>query len=150
MMTNPIGGVMTVGAMRRSAAWVAALAALSCSSPTGVDRGPGGAVATVSVTPSASTVMVGADLPLQVVVRDEIGAPLSSAPVVWSVRDGNIASVSPTGVVTGRALGSTQVAASAGGRSGICRSHPLPSSADRRRDRAARRSRHRACVARRI
>ena len=118
-MTNRMARVVAVGSLRRSAAWVAALAALSCSSPTGVDRGPGGAVATVSVTPSASTVMVGADLPLQVVVRDEIGAPLSSAPVVWSVRDGNIASVSPTGVVTGRALGSTQVAASSGGRSGV-------------------------------
>ncbi|MEO7712245.1 MAG: Ig-like domain-containing protein, partial [Gemmatimonadaceae bacterium] len=114
-----IGDVAAAGQLRRGLAWLAALAALSCSSPTGVDRGPGGAVATVSVSPSASTVMIGAELPLQVVVRDDIGAPLSNVSIVWSVRDGNIASVSPAGVVTGRALGSTQVAASAGGRSGI-------------------------------
>jgi uncharacterized protein YjdB len=56
---------------------------------------------------------------LQAQVQDAVGTPLVGAPVLWSVRDPAIASVSETGVVTGKSLGTTQVAASSGGKSGI-------------------------------
>ena len=39
--------------------------------------------------------------------------------MAWTVRDPGIATVSETGVVTGKSLGTTQVAASSGGKSGI-------------------------------
>jgi trimeric autotransporter adhesin len=98
--------------------WLALLT-LSCGSPTGVDGSAGTAVATVSVDPLASTVVLGGDVPLRAAVIDVDGNVVPDATVVWTVRDAGIASVSPSGVVTGRAVGSTQVAASAGGRSAV-------------------------------
>lgn len=108
----------------RRVRWVmlgaAAALTLSCSSSTDVQPGAGGeAVAAVIVTPPASTIMVGAQLPLQAQVQDATGKTIPGASIVWSVRDTAIASVSPIGVVTARAVGATQVAASSNGRSGI-------------------------------
>lgn len=91
-------------------------AAMSCSDATAiVDSG----VASVAVTPPASTITVGAELPLQAVVQDAAGNTITDAPILWSVRDPNIASVSSSGVVTGLAVGATQVSASAAGKSAI-------------------------------
>jgi Bacterial surface proteins containing Ig-like domains len=97
----------------------AALLALSCSTPTGVDRSAGVDVASVSVDPPASTVTLGAEVPLHAAVMDADGQLVPDALVVWTVRDPGIATVSSSGIVTGRAIGSTQVAASAGGRSAL-------------------------------
>ena len=58
-------------------------------------------------------------LPLQALVRDAAGELVPDASVTWTVENGDIASVSPAGVLTGLALGTTQVAASARGKSGI-------------------------------
>ena len=99
-------------------AW-AALFALSCSNPTGVDGSASIDVASVSVDPSASTVSIGATVSLRASVTDIDGNTMPTAAVVWSVRDAAIATVSATGVVTGRAAGATQVAASSGGRSAV-------------------------------
>jgi uncharacterized protein YjdB len=95
----------------------AALLALSCGSPTGVDGSAGTQVAAVSLDVTATTVVVGTETPLHAAVIDVDGNVVPNAQVVWSVRDANIAAVSAVGVVTGLAAGSTQVAASAGGRS---------------------------------
>jgi uncharacterized protein YjdB len=93
--------------------------AWSCAgSVTGVDRGPG-AVVSIDLAPSSITLVVGAEAPLQATARDESGLALTGVPLVWSVRDTAIARVSPTGVVTARSVGNTQVAASAGGVSAI-------------------------------
>ncbi len=97
--------------------WAVAALVLSCSSPT--ERTVDTPVADVAVSPPASTIAVGMELPLQAVVHDVSGQVMSGASVVWSVRDPEIASISQTGVVTARAIGSTQVAASSRGKSGI-------------------------------
>lgn len=76
-------------------------------------------VAEVVVSPLTSSVIVGSTLPLQASVRDASGQAIAGTTVVWSVEDTSIASVSPIGVVTARAVGATQVAASANGRSGL-------------------------------
>lgn len=76
-------------------------------------------VAEVVVSPLTASVAVGGTLPLQASVRDASGQTISSTTVVWSVQDTSIATVSPLGVVTARAVGATQVAASANGRSGL-------------------------------
>ena len=102
--------------MLRKFLLVGACGAVACSDATGTaDNG----VASVAVTPPASTITVGAELPLQVVVQDAAGRTITDAPIYWSVKDPSIASVSSSGVVTGLAIGATQVAASAAGRSAI-------------------------------
>ena len=78
-----------------------------------------GTVASVSITPPTTTVSIGAQIPLQALVQDPSGRTITGTDVFWSVQDPNIATVSNAGVVTGVALGSTQVAASANGKSGI-------------------------------
>jgi uncharacterized protein YjdB len=76
-------------------------------------------VAEVVVAPLTASVVVGGTLPLQATLRDASGQTISGPSVIWSVQDSSIATVSPAGVVTARAVGSTQVAASADGKSGL-------------------------------
>jgi trimeric autotransporter adhesin len=79
----------------------------------------GASVASVSVTPTTTTLSVGSQIPLQAVVQDASGKSITGTNIFWSVRDPSIATVSAAGVVTGLALGSTEVAASSNGKSGI-------------------------------
>jgi uncharacterized protein YjdB len=102
---------------RRALAALVALAGWACGSSTQPDATP--EVASVVVTPSSSTLALNAQLPLQAEVRDGTGALVPNASVVWTVQDAAIASVSAAGVVTAKAIGSTQVAANALGKSGI-------------------------------
>lgn len=104
--------------IQRAAVAVLALASLSCGSSS-EPAGPTSTVATIVINPPAPTLALNASLPLQVQVQDASGAVVADAPVTWSVRDPNIASVSETGVVTALALGTTEVAASSRGKSGI-------------------------------
>jgi uncharacterized protein YjdB len=101
--------------IRRTLAAVA-LASWACSS-TQPDATP--QVASVVVTPSSSTLALNAQLPLQAQVTDASGALVPNASIVWTVQNPDVASVSSAGVVTAKAVGSTQVAANALGKSGI-------------------------------
>ena len=101
------------------AMWAVTLLALSCDSPTGPEGGKIRRVAAISVDPVAPTVVLGGEVPLSAVVKDEDGSVIADAKVVWSVRDASIASVSSSGVVTPRAVGNTQVAANASGWSAV-------------------------------
>ena len=103
-------------ALRRGSLSVAAFIVGSCSSATDSIQGD---IATVVVTPSSTSVAVGAQVPLQVTVEDASGKAVTGVAVLWTVKDQDIVSVSPAGVVTGLALGTTQVAANVGGKSGI-------------------------------
>jgi len=114
-MTMRISSLRTT--LRRGALSAAAFIVGSCSSTT--DSIDGGDVASVVVNPSSTSVAVGAQVPLQATAADADGKPVSGAAVVWTVKDSDIVSVSPAGVVTGLALGTTQVAANIGGKSGI-------------------------------
>ncbi len=104
-------------AFRRGALSIAAFAVGSCSSAT--DSIQSDDVATVVVNPSSTSVAVGSQVPLQVTVENADGKAVTGVGIVWTVKDQDIASVSPAGVVTGLALGTTQVAANVGGKSGI-------------------------------
>jgi uncharacterized protein YjdB len=101
---------------RRLATVVVALSGWSCGS-TAPDATP--QVATVVVSPATSTLALNAQLPLQAEVRDGAGTVVPGASITWTVKDPKIVSVSAAGVVTGLAVGSTQVAANALGKSGI-------------------------------
>ena len=110
------GGDMSRIGRTLATAVVVAWSGWSCSS-TAPDATP--QVAAIVVTPSTSTLALNAQLPLQAQVQDGSGTIVPDASVTWTVRDPNIVSVSAAGVVTGLAIGSTQVAANALGKSGI-------------------------------
>ena len=104
---------------RRVAAWMAAAVVAACASGA-TDVVTTANVASVSITPPSTTVVgrradsapgAGAGSERQ----DDHRRRTSSGPC----RDPSIATVSNAGVVTGVALGSTQVAASVNGKSGI-------------------------------
>ena len=99
---------------------------VACSGAiTSVDR-TAPDVAEVVVSPLTASVVVGSTIPLQASVRDASGQAVSGPAVMWSVQDTSIATVSPAGVVTARAVGSTQVAASANGKSGLASITVMP------------------------
>ena len=79
----------------------------------------GGAVASVVINPARATVAVGATATLTADVLDAAGQPVLGRKVVWASADSKIATVSDAGVVTGKATGTVQVAASAEGKSAV-------------------------------
>jgi uncharacterized protein YjdB len=104
--------------LRKLARWTALSVAAACAGAV-ADVAPVATVATVSINPPSTSVPIGTQFPLQAVVTDVDGKLVPQPAIVWTVRDTAIATVSATGVVQGRALGTTQVAANVGGRSGI-------------------------------
>jgi uncharacterized protein YjdB len=106
------------GKGRRTTVWIFAAVVAACSSvPTDVVTTAD--VGSVSITPLTTTVRVGSQIPLQALVQDPGGKTIPGTEVFWSVQNPGIATISTAGVVTGVALGSTQVAASVNGKSGI-------------------------------
>jgi uncharacterized protein YjdB len=93
-----------------------AVSSWSCGS-TAPDAMP--KVAEVVVTPANSTLAPNAQLPLRAQVQDASGTILPDADVSWTVQDPRIVSISAAGVVTALAEGTSQVAASSLGKSGI-------------------------------
>jgi uncharacterized protein YjdB len=104
-----------------AAAWFAC-AIVSCSSSTS----PNGPVGSVKVSPSVDTVAVGETTALRATVMSHGGQTLSGQHVFWNTGKASVATVSDAGIVTGRAQGTAQVAASAGGASGIATITVLP------------------------
>src|SRR5438309_8973344 len=97
-------------AIRRGLMWTAAVIVWACSSATEVSVNGPDDIATVVVTPSTTTMAIGAEVPLQAVVQDATGKSVAGVAVQWSVQDSKIARVSSSGVVTALAVGTTQVA----------------------------------------
>lgn len=69
-------------------------------------------VATISMSPTSPTVAVGAQTALTATPRDAAGSPLPY-PVTWTALDPAYVTVSSTGVVTGAAVGTGRVVATA-------------------------------------
>lgn len=69
------------------------------------------APASISITPSSPSVAPGGTRQLVAVVWDSNGTILAQAPVSWSVADTSLATVSATGLVSGKVVGSTTVTA---------------------------------------
>ena len=103
---------------RSTTAVLVALSIVSVSCNDGpTESGP--AVASVEVDPSSASLQIGAAIPLAATVLDESGNILTDRTVVWSSSNGSIATVNAVGLVTAHQAGSAQIAASAGGESGI-------------------------------
>lgn len=92
------------------------------SAPSAVNT----AAAAVVVTPSSQTIAVGAKLPLQAQVQDAAGQAVRDATIFWSSSDTTVATVSSVGVVSAKAVGTVQIAASAGGKSAVATLAVLP------------------------
>lgn len=75
--------------------------------------------AAIAITPSSPAVILGSQLALQAQVHDANGQLVASATVFWSSSDTAIVAVSSTGVVTGRNVGTAQVAASSARQSAV-------------------------------
>ena len=73
----------------------------------------GGIPATIHVSPTAPEIVTGTAVTLVVTVRDSAGEVLPDEPVVYATSDGTVATVSPTGVVTGIAGGPATITVSA-------------------------------------
>ena len=95
---------------------VVALSSWSCGS-TAPDVTP--KVGAIVVSPASSTITLNAQLPLQAEVRDDSGGVVPDVAITWTVQDSRIVSISPGGVVTALAVGTSKVAANALGKSGI-------------------------------
>jgi len=106
--------------------WTAIALAAACGGTMTSTDGASPEVAEVVVAPLTSSVILGGTLPLQATVRDAGGQTMSGPAVIWSVQDSSVATVSEAGVVTARAVGSTQVAASANGKSGLASVTVMP------------------------
>lgn len=78
-------------------------------------------VATVELTPSSVTVQVGRTVILAAQAKDANGIAVSGSDIVWSSSNAQVASVSTSGIVTARAAGEVQIAASAQGKSATAR-----------------------------
>jgi uncharacterized protein YjdB len=75
-------------------------------------------VATVTIIPSSAGLTVGSTVQLSAQLRDAAGNLLTGRSVTWTSGQTGIATVSTTGLVTGRAPGSATITASAEGKSG--------------------------------
>lgn len=78
-----------------------------------------GDVESIVVSPAISTISIGSSLELSAQVLDATGSTVPERAVHWASQDSDIASVTSSGVVTARRVGTVQVAASTGGRSGL-------------------------------
>jgi trimeric autotransporter adhesin len=83
-------------------------------------------IASVTVQPSPASVQVGATVALTATVVDSSGAVVTGASITWSSSNLTVATVSPTGVVTGRSVGSATITATSGGKSGSANIAVIP------------------------
>src|SRR5215203_543277 len=75
-------------------------------------------VATVTIAPGSSDVVVSQTLQLTATAKDAAGAALTGRSTTWSTSDAAKATVSSTGLVTGVAPGTVSITAAAEGKSG--------------------------------
>ena len=99
------------------------LAASGCA-PTEVSSPPpsatlgGGALISVLVVPGADTLLVGDSQQLVTIPKDAKGQALKPRETFWASLNPEIAAVSPTGIVSGRAPGTARIVATSEGQSG--------------------------------
>ena len=112
------------GWMPLAVAAIAAVAGVACN---GDEVGPSEvAVATVEVAPPTATVVLGTTVTLTASVLDADGHALTDRKVIWASADSNFATVSPSGVVTGRYVGWVPIAANVEGKAGIAQIQVVP------------------------
>src|SRR5437762_12034 len=76
------------------------------------------AVASVTVSPSTASLLVGATAQLTATTKDSAGTVLTGRTVAWTSSDTTVARVSASGLVTGKAAGTATITATSEGKSG--------------------------------
>lgn len=99
-----------------AAALLAAFGSVSCSDSDDPVAPP--TLTTVNVALTSPTAPAGITLSASAAGLDQNGQTIALGPVTWSTANSAVAIVSSTGAVTAVAVGSTQIIATAGGRSG--------------------------------
>lgn len=98
-----------------------------CQDENGTEpTSPPGRVASILVLPGDAIVLMEAKVTLQVELRDASSQIISGTTVSWSSTDTAVASVSPTGVVTGRSLGTVTIRAVAEQKQDSATVHIVP------------------------
>jgi alpha-tubulin suppressor-like RCC1 family protein len=95
-----------------------ALLTLWACGDDGSNVSPESPVATVSVTPSTSTLAPGETVQLEAVTQDAAGTVLTDREIAWSSSAEAVATVSETGLVTGVSEGSATIRATSEGKTG--------------------------------
>src|SRR3989454_8946655 len=98
----------------RLLATAAAVLLVTCS-----NEGPSTTVASVTVTPTAPTVVVAGTVQLTATTKDANGSVLTGRVVTWASGTPAVASVSATGLVTGVAQGQATITATSEGKQGM-------------------------------
>jgi uncharacterized protein YjdB len=75
-------------------------------------------ISSVTITPTPTSVAVGQTRQLTAVARDALGAIVSGVTFTWASSNTATATVSASGLVTGRAAGTVNISASIGAVSG--------------------------------
>ena len=75
-------------------------------------------VASVTVAPSSATAQVGSTVQLTATPKDAGGNPLTGRTVTWASGNTSVATVSPSGLVSGAAVGSATITATSEGQNG--------------------------------
>ena len=75
-------------------------------------------VASVTVAPPSATVQVGSTVQLTATPKDAGGNPLTGRTVTWASGNTSVATVSPSGLVSGATVGSATITATSEGQSG--------------------------------
>lgn len=112
-MAGLLARYLRSGYPRRALVIASLLAA--CTADT---SGPPKTVASVAVTPPSSPLPVGTTLQLSATPKDDQGNPLSGRTITWSSSDSAVATVSPSGVASGLALGAATLTAKVDGVAG--------------------------------
>src|SRR5713101_8036472 len=111
---------MTMPSMTKTLLLAAALLmGMACKDSTSppAPAGPP-AVASVTVAPSPGTLLVGSTAQLTATTKDSAGNVLTGRAVTWASSNPAVATVSATGLVTGVAVGSATIMATAEGKNG--------------------------------
>jgi uncharacterized protein YjdB len=84
------------------------------------------AIASVGLQPTTASVQVGGSTTLTATVTDANSAVVTDRPITWFSSNLSVATVSPTGVVTGRAVGTATISATSGGKTGSATVNVVP------------------------
>ena len=109
------GSGLVTGVAVGSTTVTAASEGRSASSSVTVTTVP---VASVTVTPASGSLYVGQTVQLTATPKDSAGNPLTGRVIAWSSDNTTVATVSTSGLVTGKGAGSATITAATGGKSG--------------------------------
>jgi Bacterial Ig-like domain (group 2) len=102
---------------RLTVAALVTLAGHGCAPTEVSSTPPTGPVESITLSPSADTLLVGDSQQLIAVAKDGKGRPLAGREVIWTSLSPETAAISPAGVVSGLVAGTAQIVATSEGKS---------------------------------